>query len=78
MDLSPGMSPLPGMFLTSSKDIIMNQSAVDEALLGEAAETMLSGTQDASWRIYISQTVLDEVQRVLVDHIEPLTVGVSS
>jgi len=42
---------------------------VAEALLGEAAETMISATQEASWRIYVSQTVLDEIQRVLVDYL---------
>ena len=42
---------------------------VAEALLGEAAETMLSATQEASWRIYVSQTVLDEIQQVLVEYL---------
>jgi len=41
---------------------------VAEALLGKAAEEMLSATQAASWRIYVSQTVLDEIERVLVDY----------
>jgi len=41
---------------------------VAEALLGKAAETMLSATQEASWRIYVSQTVLDEIEHVLVDY----------
>ncbi len=41
---------------------------IAEALLGEAAETMLAATAAASWRIYVSQTVLDEIQRVLVDY----------
>jgi len=42
---------------------------IAEALLGEAAETMLSATHEASWRIYISQTVLDEIERVLVNYL---------
>lgn len=42
---------------------------VAEALLGEAAEAMLSATQHASWRIYTSETILDEIERVLVDYL---------
>jgi putative PIN family toxin of toxin-antitoxin system len=43
---------------------------VAEALLGEAAEAMLAATEAATWRIYISETVLDEIERVLVDYLE--------
>lgn len=38
---------------------------VAEALVGGTAEVMLSATVDASWRIFVSQYVLDEVERVL-------------
>lgn len=38
---------------------------VAEAILGEAAERMVEATQRASWRIYCSTVVLDEVERVL-------------
>jgi len=38
---------------------------VAEALLGRSAEAMLKSTVDASWRIFISARVLDEVERVL-------------
>ena len=34
---------------------------VAEALLGEAAEEMLAATEKASWRIYASTYVLDEL-----------------
>ena len=34
---------------------------VSEALLGEGAETMLSATEKASWRIFVSDYVLDEI-----------------
>lgn len=40
---------------------------IAEALLGEAAEALLSATVKASWRILISDYVLDEIERVLVD-----------
>lgn len=40
---------------------------VAEALLGEAAEAMLSATVKASWRIFVSNYLLDEIERVLVD-----------
>ena len=40
---------------------------IAEALLGEAAEVLLSVTVKASWRICISDYVLDEIVRVLVD-----------
>ena len=38
---------------------------VAEAILGQAAERMLEATQIASWRIFSSSFVLDEVHRVL-------------
>ena len=40
---------------------------VAEALLGEAAEEMLAATERASWRIYASSHVLDELERVITD-----------
>jgi predicted nucleic acid-binding protein len=40
---------------------------VAEALLGEAAEEMLAVTEKASWRIYASTYVLDELERVITE-----------
>jgi predicted nucleic acid-binding protein len=40
---------------------------VAEALLGEMAEQVLEATERASWRIYSSGYLLDELQRVLVE-----------
>jgi putative PIN family toxin of toxin-antitoxin system len=40
---------------------------IAEALLGEAAEALLSATVKAAWRIFISEYLLDEIERVLVD-----------
>lgn len=40
---------------------------IAEALLGEAAETLLSATVKVSWRIFISDYVQDEIEHVLVD-----------
>jgi len=40
---------------------------VAEALLGEAAEQMFAATERASWRIYASAYILEEVERVLVE-----------
>jgi putative PIN family toxin of toxin-antitoxin system len=40
---------------------------VAEALLGEMAERILQATERASWRIYSSGFLLDELQRVLVE-----------
>jgi putative PIN family toxin of toxin-antitoxin system len=40
---------------------------IAEALVGEAAEALVSATLQASWRICISDYVLDEIERVLVD-----------
>jgi uncharacterized protein len=42
---------------------------VAEALLGETAETMLSATEESSWRIYASGYVLDELERVLTEQL---------
>jgi len=42
---------------------------VAEALLGESAEAMLRATQRASWRILISPYVLDEIERVMAEHL---------
>jgi predicted nucleic acid-binding protein len=43
---------------------------VAEALLGEAAEEMLAVTVRASWRIYASTYVLDELERVMVEELD--------
>jgi putative PIN family toxin of toxin-antitoxin system len=40
---------------------------VAEALLGEMAEQILEATERASWRIYSSTYLLDELQRVLIE-----------
>ena len=40
---------------------------VAEALLGDAAEEMIAATERASWRIYASTYLLDELERVLVE-----------
>jgi len=42
---------------------------VAEALLGEAAEDMVAATERASWRIYASAYLLDELQRVLTEEL---------
>lgn len=38
---------------------------IAEALLGRAAERMIAATISARWRIYSSQHILDELQRVM-------------
>lgn len=40
---------------------------IAEALLGEAAETMVSATENASWRIYVCDQILDEIEPVLTE-----------
>ncbi len=40
---------------------------VAEALLGQAAEQLLEATERATWRIYASIYLLDEVERVLTE-----------
>ena len=40
---------------------------VAEAILGGAADDMLKATVRARWRIYVSDHVLDETRRVLVE-----------
>lgn len=40
---------------------------IAEALLGEAAEEMVTATEQASWRIYTSTHLLDELERVLTE-----------
>jgi len=40
---------------------------VAESLLGESAEAMISATVAASWRIFISAHVLEEIHHVLID-----------
>jgi putative PIN family toxin of toxin-antitoxin system len=40
---------------------------VAEALLGAGAEEMVAATVTASWRIFVSDYLLDECQRVLTD-----------
>src|SRR5436309_2678938 len=42
---------------------------VAEALLGKATEEMLSATERASWRIYVSDAVLEEIERVLTEYL---------
>jgi len=42
---------------------------VAEALLGESAEAILEATANASWRIFVSDYLLDEIQRVLVEYL---------
>ncbi len=42
---------------------------VAEALLGESAEAMLTATTAASWRLFVSDYVLDETERVLIDYL---------
>lgn len=43
---------------------------VAEALLGEAAEQMLEATSKASWRIFTTGHVLDEIGQVLVERLD--------
>lgn len=40
---------------------------VAESLLGESAEAMISATVAASWRIFVSPHVLEEIHHVLTD-----------
>ena len=42
---------------------------VAEALLGEVAEEMVAATQQASWRIYASTYLLDELERVMTEQL---------
>lgn len=42
---------------------------VAEALLGEAASRMLDATARASWRIFTTPHVLDEIERVMADRL---------
>lgn len=42
---------------------------VAEALLGAAAEAMLSATEKAGWRIFASTWLLDEIERVLFEQL---------
>jgi putative PIN family toxin of toxin-antitoxin system len=42
---------------------------VAEALLGEAAARMLEATSRASWRVFTSPYVLDEIERVMVERL---------
>lgn len=41
---------------------------VAEALLGEGAEAMLAATENASWRIFVNDYVLDEIELVLTQY----------
>jgi uncharacterized protein len=43
---------------------------VAEALLGDAAARMLEATSRASWRIFISPYVLDEIERIMVERLD--------
>lgn len=40
---------------------------IAEALLGEAAEVLLEATERASWRVYSSRFLLEELERVLTE-----------
>jgi len=40
---------------------------IAEALLGKTAEELLEATERASWRVYSSRYLLDELERVLTD-----------
>lgn len=42
---------------------------VAEALLGDAAVRMLEATSRASWRIFISPYVLDEIERIMAERL---------
>ncbi len=42
---------------------------VAEALLGGAAEEMVAATERASWRIYVSTYVADELERVITEEL---------
>lgn len=42
---------------------------VAEALLGDAAEEILAAIEKASWRIYASTYLLDELQRVMTQEL---------
>ena len=42
---------------------------VAEALLGAAAERMVNATFQAKWRVFISEYVLDEIERVLIEYL---------
>lgn len=39
---------------------------IAEALLGEAAERLLNATIEGSWRIFASEYLMDELERVMV------------
>ena len=43
---------------------------VAEALLGEAAEAMIEATLKARWRVFVSDHILVEVQRVLAEKLK--------
>jgi putative PIN family toxin of toxin-antitoxin system len=43
---------------------------VAEALLGAAAERLIEATLKASWYVFTSVDVLDEVERVMVDRLD--------
>lgn len=42
---------------------------VAEALIGETAEILVETTLEASWRIYASEYLLNELERVLVENL---------
>lgn len=43
---------------------------VAEALLGAGAESQIRATLGARWRVYISDYVLDEIERVMTDYLD--------
>ena len=42
---------------------------VAESLLGDAAERMVVATQKLKWRVFVSEYLLQEVERVLIDYL---------
>jgi len=42
---------------------------IAEALLGEAAERLLNATIEGSWRIFASEYLMDELERVMVQRL---------
>src|SRR5687768_1884203 len=42
---------------------------IAEALLGDAAERLMTATLGASWRVFVSGYVLDETERVMTEEL---------
>ena len=60
----PSMRPF-GNIVTDHEIFFDTNVYIAEALLGEAAEAMLSATEKASWRICVCDTVLGEIEQVM-------------